>query len=294
MKINGVDISAYNAKQIKVTPGKRTIINESAVMGGCGIPIMFAPEFGIRTYEVVIAMWGNNREEIWENVDRILTLLRNPSDVKLDGFKHNFRLSLSAVQQEEHGPGQIGWHTVTLECKGYEYGEMKEFSIMSPVFEFRDTMCYPDKITKIVKFDMGDALDKMGDKNIIPVPLGIKIEQIYEQDGTPHAIFGTTEISGICKNNMGKNMGNLAIETMDLQTGVEFRGETGKSIAWHQGQVSNTANLHVDMPCIPTCGFEIQPVEIVTSLYAGGGSNPMPQISCKQMKYTFSYTRIYI
>ncbi|MEY8428291.1 hypothetical protein AALA00_11365 [Lachnospiraceae bacterium 46-15] len=293
MKINGVDISTYNAKQIKVTPGKRTITNESETIGGYGVEIMLAPEFGIKTYEIMLVVYGNNREEIWENVDRIVNLLRNPSDVKLDGFKHNFRLALSAVRQEEHGPALSRWHTVTLECKGYEFGEVKEFSVESPVFEFH-RMTYPDKDTRIQEFDMGGILENLGDGNIVPVPLGIKIEQTYKENEIPHIIFGDIEIHGVCMGRRGKDMGSIVIKPRSFETVVEIQGSTGKVKSHLQSGEISTGDLGVYMPCVPVCGFEVQPVKIVTSLYAGGGSTLAPWVLYKQLKYTFSYTRVFI
>ena len=44
MLINGIDISRYGAKQMKVTPGKRTVANESEMAGGLFVPVMCTPE----------------------------------------------------------------------------------------------------------------------------------------------------------------------------------------------------------------------------------------------------------
>ena len=105
MLINGIDISRYGAKQMKVTPGKRTVANESEMAGGLFVPVMCTPEIGLKEYEIAVAVHGDSREEIWRHTDMVVALFgRGPAAVKLDGFTSTFQLSLSGVRQEEYGP----------------------------------------------------------------------------------------------------------------------------------------------------------------------------------------------
>ena len=115
MRINEKDISMYNAKQISVMPGQRDISNGSEMVGGVFVPVLCAPDVGLKTYEIVLAVYGMSRETMWRNAAGIVALFGNgPVTVKLDGFNSMFRMALTGVKHEYNGPCKERWHTLIL------------------------------------------------------------------------------------------------------------------------------------------------------------------------------------
>ena len=120
MKIGNVDISAYHARQHRVTIGNSEIENESDWVAGMPSPMMVNGTAGFKEVTIVLVVKGESREAIIQDCGSLLAAFLEPSIVELDGFGHKFFLTLTKGTREEIVKGR--WHNLTLKCEGYEFG----------------------------------------------------------------------------------------------------------------------------------------------------------------------------
>lgn len=120
MYINEIDIQRFCARQVNVTIGNHTITNVSQWPRGNLTPVLGSGYIGMKPLKVVLSVKGAGREEICNNVSKILALLIEPVELRLDKFSHRFRVVL---KKNTHAEVSIRrWHTLTLEFEGYELG----------------------------------------------------------------------------------------------------------------------------------------------------------------------------
>lgn len=304
MVINRTDISYYGAKQMKVTPGKRTVTNESEMAGGLFVPAMCAPEIGLKEYEIVLAVHGESREDIWRRADMIVALFgKRPAVVKLDGFSSTFRLALNGVNQEEYGPNRDRWHTLTLQCRGYEQGEEVVERILTLRYDTAENGIYEDF-----------TCSTSGIISIIPgmrrALMGIKVEQIYVVEngdatndyrfiGKCAPIRGEIEIGGVCRSRSGESLGAVKITAAGDETSIEIEKGTGIATGHSEnGWATNHKGFAVDMPSPPVCiGSGYGPGErqdVTFNMRFFRQNSEEPWVRYRKMRFTFSYTPIYI
>lgn len=136
MRINGIDIAIYGAKQHTVEMGFADIGNKSEWVEGNSMPLMLAGTIGFKTIKVTVILEGNSREEIWQRGNCLISSLLKPSVVTLDGFTHNFYVYLkNAVQAEE---ALQRWHKATLQLVGYEYADQTVVTVSGTVFRINN------------------------------------------------------------------------------------------------------------------------------------------------------------
>lgn len=133
MKINGIDIAEYGARQWNVTPSYVSLKNESEMLDGALRPLMLPGKIGMKKYKVSVMLQGTTRQEMWTNGSRLVAGLLSPAIVKLDGFKNNFMFVLVNPSQAESCLKRF--HKATLELEGYEFGD-EEIVNKSHVNEF--------------------------------------------------------------------------------------------------------------------------------------------------------------
>lgn len=258
MKINGIDISYYGAKQIKVMPGQRDISNGSELVGGIAVPILCAPDIGLKTYEIVLAVHGTSREAMWRSAAGIVALFENGAvSVKLDGFNNIFQMALTGVKHEEYGPNKDRWHTLILECKGYEHGEEVKCAagvgIRTPggsTSEYTDEMIYPMQVERGTRM----------------VLMGIEIEQTYtvesENDtdepriiGKRAPILGEIKIEGVCMDRFGNSLGAIEVVSVGDETSIKIEKGTGKITKDSENgwATNHYEEVSVKMPSPPVC-----------------------------------------
>lgn len=127
MLINGFDVANLNAKQFAVEFSHASIKNDSAWDKGAAAPY-FAPTYtGFRSFNVVLYVRGVDREEIIQNCSDIVAKLLEPVNLKLDGFSHFFRATLSGTPSRDER-SQRKFHRLTLPFVGYEFGDNVEVS----------------------------------------------------------------------------------------------------------------------------------------------------------------------
>ncbi len=120
MKINGIDIKIYQAKQWNVEPAFATITNSSEWTTGSISPLMMNTEAGMKKIKVSVIVRGKERQVIWKNASALIAALSKPSEIELDGFDNAFYMVITNASQAELALQRF--HKATLELVGYEHG----------------------------------------------------------------------------------------------------------------------------------------------------------------------------
>ena len=122
MNINGIDISQFKARQKRVSIGHCETKNESEWVSGAVLPFFDKNHQGMKTVTVDILVEGKNRQDIILNRSRLLASLREPAEIKFDGFDHLFKVIMTDHKEDETVMRR--WHIVTITLEGFEHGEM--------------------------------------------------------------------------------------------------------------------------------------------------------------------------
>lgn len=121
MKINGIDISQFRARQKRLSIGHCEIKNDSEWVNGAVLPFFDKNHQGMKTVTVDILVEGENRQDIILNRSKLLAKLREPAEIKFDGFDHLFNVIMTDHKEDETVMRR--WHIVTITLEGFEHGE---------------------------------------------------------------------------------------------------------------------------------------------------------------------------
>lgn len=120
MRINGIDIRTYGAKQWNFTYEHNSLRNESEWVVGAAIPYLAGSTVEFQEFSVVLMMKAQGREQIRRNCSQILTMLKEPATLDLDGFATKFRAVLKSHSETERSLQK--YHLLNLSFQGYEFG----------------------------------------------------------------------------------------------------------------------------------------------------------------------------
>lgn len=87
MKVNGIDIRKYNAKQLAVDMQPPNIAVKSEWVEGAAIPHEFRTQVQYGTLKLTVLFRGSGRSEIIRSVSEFLSLMVKRSELQLDGYK---------------------------------------------------------------------------------------------------------------------------------------------------------------------------------------------------------------
>lgn len=285
MTVNGVDISIYHARQSNVTPGKRSLSNASEWGDGAPAPILISPEFGLKSYKIVLVVYGDTREELWERISGVLSLFTRYAEVKLDGFEHTFMLSLTSVQHDERTANKKRWQTLTLEVVGYEYGStiQKEVSMNA---------CYADAgkdfvaVTKEV-----DLLEEgvMAICNTVDITAQTDISPGHSGVEEMNAFI---RISGLCVNKYRKDAGDIVMDCgKAAYVAIDGRTGTATGIIPGGNEVLESKGIFkVSIPSLPYVYEGVKKVK-VTIEFNKLSEHPSTPI---YIKVTFRYNPLFL
>ncbi len=285
MYVNNVDISIYQAAFVGITPANRTVTNATETIGGLVAPMMCNPNFGTKEYTLKISIHGTNRKEIWKNVSSILEMFSKIVDVSLEGFSNNgekdkfFKLTLTRVAHTEYGALQAGWHVLELTCAGYEYGERKSIDIAAHnlVFEEIDSS---EKATAVCEV----AAEQI--EGQAPALVDVRIEQCSEDRipdnegffsgtvGKKYPLYADIKLYGLCKNRMGKDLGNVKVHVSPEEhfypgagaTAIFLDGQNGMLTVLETNGLYPT-NISHDLPAPLKIGFPEQKIRVEVTAY---------------------------
>lgn len=121
MKINGKDVSDWNAKQWNVVVEHNDIKNDSEWVRGSLTPILLTNDVGTKKITVSLLVKGKNRDKILQNRSDVIANLLDPVELELDGFEHKFHVIANKIEPTESSKHRF--HLLKIEFLGYEYGQ---------------------------------------------------------------------------------------------------------------------------------------------------------------------------
>ena len=122
MLINNWDISLAHARQWNVRRGYSAITNQSEWTAGSNTPAVFSSKIGFKTLQVTLVVKAIDKEEVQLGISKILSALRDPAEIVLDGYDRKFFGVLISYEQEEVTQRRNQpFHRLTLNLEGYEY-----------------------------------------------------------------------------------------------------------------------------------------------------------------------------
>lgn len=95
MKIDGIDIRKYNAKQLTVDIQPPKIAVETEWIDGAPVPLEFETFIKAGTLKLSILFRGNSRNQIVRNVSEFMALLTHGVLIQLDGYKGYYKGKLT-------------------------------------------------------------------------------------------------------------------------------------------------------------------------------------------------------
>lgn len=122
MLINSIDINKYNATQLSVS-FSNDLSNITEWQDNNIIPVMLKTEFKFKRISVDMIFKGNDRDSILKNIGSFLIAMKNPFELKLDGYKDNYKCFLYNYTNSKSVTDKKYKVTVTL--YGYQYANEK-------------------------------------------------------------------------------------------------------------------------------------------------------------------------
>lgn len=122
MKLNGVDVKRYNAKQMKVEFQPASRITNAEWESNQKIPKEFETEIGFSTLKVTIYFKGTNRSQVKRSIDEFLSMINGGTEIELDKYKGKYKGFLKS-DPSVTATKEINKKIVTLEFKGYMYDD---------------------------------------------------------------------------------------------------------------------------------------------------------------------------
>lgn len=128
MKINGIDIKKYGAKQFRMDIGMPELKNESEWQTGAILPNLSGNAAMWKQIDLQLMVYGDNREQIRNRISNIEALMLEPIELELDGTKRRFRGILQKASTDEGND----WvrerrQKMKLQIDAYEHGEEVQY-----------------------------------------------------------------------------------------------------------------------------------------------------------------------
>lgn len=216
MKINGKDISAYDAKQWRVEFGNIEMKHDSEWIRGAPLPFLSGNEYGFKDFTVTLMVYGISRLDIQGKMDRILASLLDPVELDLDGYAHDFTAILEKYSIKEHSDhSRNRFQTLELQFSGYKHGDMTS-----------------------VPFN-GISTFEIANPGTIRSPVILEL--------MPTIGLASVTITGICRDS--RNGEDLPVTVRNLSTGKKIVLDGVKGLVTEDGTMKAA---DVDMWAIPS------------------------------------------
>ena len=121
MKINGIDIRKFGARQHRVTVGHQSFKFSNEWLTGDVLPFMGICTPGFKSVSITLVIKGKTRSAILEKRSELLGLFTGPVTIDLDKNAHHFCGVLKSHKETEVAKQR--WHNLDLEFECYEYGD---------------------------------------------------------------------------------------------------------------------------------------------------------------------------
>ena len=127
MKINGVDISQYEARQLRISIEHTSIKNESEWAAGATVPYFAKNTYGFKKLTLTLLVKGSDRENIKRHCSEIVGLITGKTVLELDNFNSTFIGALDSTPKRTERSRQH-WHNLELTFVGMEYDLPRVFT----------------------------------------------------------------------------------------------------------------------------------------------------------------------
>ncbi len=129
MRINGKNISAFGARQWRVTFGQPDTKNDTEWIKGSVLPYFSDNSVAFKELNVTLLIYGNGREQIRNRISDITALLLSTAKLELDGYTRKFTGILTKSNVKEGNDlARHRYQTLELQFDVYEYGQMRSVS----------------------------------------------------------------------------------------------------------------------------------------------------------------------
>nr|WP_302593950.1 hypothetical protein [uncultured Acetatifactor sp.] len=117
MKVNGIDIRKYNAKQLTVDLQPPSFSANTEWLEGAATPHEFETEVQYGTLKLTILFRGSGRSEIVRTVSEMLALMTQRTELALDGYKGRYIGDITSNSLAK--TKQANRYILTLQFNGY-------------------------------------------------------------------------------------------------------------------------------------------------------------------------------
>ena len=120
MKVNGIDINRFSARQLRYEIEHREVTSKSEWPAALETPIMKKSQKGFKSITVSVAVYGKGKEEVIRNRSNLLAIMYDELEVEIDGYTNHFKCVLDRITVKESIKRKC--HEVILKFIGYEFG----------------------------------------------------------------------------------------------------------------------------------------------------------------------------
>lgn len=131
MKVNGIDISIFSAKQLRYEIEHREAEPQSEWPAALETPVMEKSTKGFKTITVAIAVYGKGKEAVIRNRSNLLAIMYEELELELDGYSNHFECVLDKITVKESIKRKC--HEVTLKFIGYEFGTVRSINMTGTI-----------------------------------------------------------------------------------------------------------------------------------------------------------------
>ena len=120
MKVNGIDINRFSARQLRYEIEHREVTSKSEWPAALETPAMRKSQKGFKSITVSVAVYGKGKEEVIRNRSNLLAIMYDELEVEIDGYTNHFKCVLDRITVKESIKRKC--HEVILKFVGYEFG----------------------------------------------------------------------------------------------------------------------------------------------------------------------------
>lgn len=119
MLINNIDVKTFYGKQLTADIQPINFVNKDIWVAAAIMPTFIESDLTFKNINIVMLFHGDSRDSILLNISKVLSHLKNESDIVLDGHNHIYKVKLDSSNIVK----SMNKHAYRLELKfkGYEY-----------------------------------------------------------------------------------------------------------------------------------------------------------------------------
>lgn len=196
MRINGIDIARYGAKQYRVDFGQSELKNDTEWIERAALPLFSANYNLFKELTVKLLVYGDGRENIRNKISEIVSHLLEPAELELDGYARQFTGILTKADVDEGSDAaRKRFQILKLQFDAYEHGERV-----------------------VTEKDQWESIVQVKNPGNIRSPAVIEI--------TPGTDLAALTVTGICMDGFGQDV-PVTIESLKNGKTIKIDGITG-------------------------------------------------------------------